>query len=95
MHRVTPGTIRDTQTSHCIPFATETRMNVPNGDQMEFFRYAERLFRDRDPAGPVAPENIPLGQLDRITGTYPGTDSIFQLNIPAMYIWRIAYFELV
>lgn len=37
----------------------------------------------------------PPDQLDRITGPYPGTGSIFQLNIPAMYIWRIACFRLV
>lgn len=65
-------------------------------DQMEFFRHAGRLFEDGDPAGPITLVNTPPPhQLDRITGPYPGIGSIFQLNIPAMYIWRIACFRHV
>lgn len=62
---------------------------------VRFFRHAEQSFNDGDPAGSVANRKQPPGQLDRITGPYPGTGSIFQLNIPVMYIWRIACFRRV
>lgn len=51
------------------------------------FRRATRELAD--PAGTRKHPPFAGGREDRITGLYPGTDSIFQLNIRAAYIWRI------